>query len=364
MALYKIDGPAKRKLKGHVLPFNSAFSPMQSYFNPGFRQVIGASTSSLDQQRGAVRLMVQNNVHGIANTLHKMLQENPQQVLSSWKALGGEPNTLMHDIVNGNSKPFLDAADAVTKGAAIGCGNCNTKINGRRIGQTPPPNPIPQYIAYYAGTGSLGTNPLVSASDQALFNSYIASWQAGQDANGAYGWLVPGTNTWQTQGNQPDSPTSPDVLMRAAYNTIVNAQKANGYNGMVTAFKIPLLQPNPSTSVYTSPGQTIPVGNWPPPPSANPYAGCSSSGSSSLLSTAINVGAGALNTVVPGAGSIAAGIASNALGGSSSSCSVPADTSPYNPAPTPPVITSSIPWVPLGVAAAALTGLAIFIFND
>ena len=59
-------------------------------------------TASLAPGRNLFRIMVQNNLDGIASKLAKM---NQAQILDLWKKVGGEPGKIAADIRNGAAKP-------------------------------------------------------------------------------------------------------------------------------------------------------------------------------------------------------------------------------------------------------------------
>jgi hypothetical protein len=59
-------------------------------------------TASLAPGRNLFRVMVQNNLDGIASKLAKM---NQSQILDLWKKVGGEPGKIAADIRNGAAKP-------------------------------------------------------------------------------------------------------------------------------------------------------------------------------------------------------------------------------------------------------------------
>lgn len=58
--------------------------------------------ATLAPGRNLFRLIVQNNMDGIASKLAKM---NQQQILDLWKKVGGDPGKIAADIRNGSSKP-------------------------------------------------------------------------------------------------------------------------------------------------------------------------------------------------------------------------------------------------------------------
>jgi len=58
--------------------------------------------ATLAPGRNLFRLIVQNNMDGIASKLAKM---NQQQILDLWKKVGGDPGKIGADIRNGASKP-------------------------------------------------------------------------------------------------------------------------------------------------------------------------------------------------------------------------------------------------------------------
>lgn len=60
-------------------------------------------TASLAPGRNLFRIMVQNNLDGIASKLAKM---NQAQILDLWKKVGGEPGKIAADIRNGSNKPL------------------------------------------------------------------------------------------------------------------------------------------------------------------------------------------------------------------------------------------------------------------
>ncbi len=59
-------------------------------------------TASLAPGRNLFRVMVQNNLDGIASKLAKM---NQAQILDLWKKVGGEPGKIAADIRKGSAKP-------------------------------------------------------------------------------------------------------------------------------------------------------------------------------------------------------------------------------------------------------------------
>jgi len=330
MALYKMDGANNRirELSGSrsgvhsrgVIGFGDypfkldiSFSEHKSY-----AQVIGnPGDLPLDQQRGAFRTLVRNNVHGIATALYKMLQSNPDKVKQAWQSMGGEYNTLMHDIVAGEAKPVLNISDVA---------NMPLSLSGRKMGfaypsGAPPAIPI---IYYYADTyGDPAGRAVTDPTTLSIARIYAAAYPVGQDGNGYYSWYSPSGGWW----SGPDA----DSEFRSAYN---NGFMQNGVGSQSAGapFKGPL-----------------PRG---PQRTAN-------AGTTAL----INAGAAALNTIIPGAGTAAAGIA-NSLIQNGVPGNIPVDTSPQYTPPPPPVI-SVFPVVPvmLGLGAAGLLTL-FFVLKD
>lgn len=116
------------KFNSEKKPFNKFYKSMNISYISGVEPAVGAialpkvgagikkavttvtsgaaagalKTASLAPGRNLFRIMVQNNLDGIASKLAKM---NQAQILDLWKKVGGEPGKIAADIRNGSAKP-------------------------------------------------------------------------------------------------------------------------------------------------------------------------------------------------------------------------------------------------------------------
>ena len=314
MALYKLSG-AKRKV-GRPYQYN-AFHLFERQRRSTVVRIpvlmAGASLSASDpyaQQRGAFRILVQNNIHGIANQLYSLLQKNPALVTAPWIAMGGEPNTIMHDIAQGNAKPAIDAGTAAT---LMLNGNTGAAKIGAK-GSWPPTLSTFTWYAVNMGTllinvpGQLGNNDL-------FLNQLYSSIMAGQDGNGYYGWWDANGNFW--------SGSDADAEMRTAYG-----QTSQWWQG-------------PSNvAMNSAAGPTLASTGGPKAKGADINAAAAASGSGCTGSQVAATAANIANTILPGVGNIIQAASNAVSGATGSGCSV-VDTSPTLPPPAPPIIAVS-----------------------
>lgn len=308
MALYKISG-AHRRINGHqFIPFDF---PDYCFFAPrrNYAQVIGAggASYSLDQQRGAFRALVRNNVNDIATKLYKAVKDMPHQVEAIWKQYGGEPNTLLNDIVEGEKRPSLNISDVAS---------VPLTISGRkRIGATGP------FSYNDNGDGTVTVNAPYAANSGTYTDVPAAA---------AYWLMGPNLNTW-IQGLEAKGVGSGDLQN-------IENQYGNGNP--------------PSTTGLPAIQNTVNMGNAMYQLSLLPPK--------STGAGLVTAGSGILNAFFPGAGNIAAGII-NSLGGGTSG-PVPSDTSPNYPPPSRPVI--GIPVLPIVLGAAAVGTILFLTLSD
>lgn len=116
------------KFNSEKKPYNKFYKSMNISYISGMEPAVGAITlpaikaglkkaattvstgaaanavkgATLAPGRNLFRLIVQNNMDGIASKLAKM---NQQQILDLWKKVGGDPGKIAADIRNGSSKP-------------------------------------------------------------------------------------------------------------------------------------------------------------------------------------------------------------------------------------------------------------------
>lgn len=117
------------KFNSEKKPYNKFYKSMNISYISGMEPAVGAITlpaikaglkkaattvstgaaanavkgATLAPGRNLFRLIVQNNMDGIASKLAKM---NQQQILDLWKKVGGDPGKIAADIRNGSSKPI------------------------------------------------------------------------------------------------------------------------------------------------------------------------------------------------------------------------------------------------------------------
>lgn len=354
MSLHKIDGAKDSQVHSRRIG-DREFLPFPSYFSyPRLRKqtympvIMGPNSSapSLPQQRGAFRKLVRNNVHGIATGLLSRLQTNPQAVTNLWQKYGGEPNTLMNDIVFGSKQPAV----AVSPNATIsGCG-CKGKIG---LAPTAPPSPPPNIPSHYVGVGNAawinaspaGTNPVnpplndnaAGQPTQNNMNSYIASYNAGQDSNGYYGWYSSNGGWWWGSDS--------DAEMRAAYSQLVKAGVPQGFTGGLTPNAGPLPAPKAKGADIRAASNSI----------FSTACGLANASQGIMADVAATSGEDVSS------GQSASQSATNILTLTgqcpASTTTLPVDTSPNLPPPPPPVLPSSFPWLPVIGGVAVLTGL-------
>lgn len=140
----------------------------------------GTGDLSNDQRMGAARLLIQNNVHGIATHL---AAQNQNTIFAKWAAKGGNPTDLANDIKAGASKPV-----AASLGAA---------------GVWPPVLGTAQFYANNTGAPFTGPNTTGPSTNNIFLNQLYSSITTGQDANGYYGWWDSTGTFWS--GSDADS---------------------------------------------------------------------------------------------------------------------------------------------------------------
>lgn len=173
--LYKLNGKTMKVVAMGKKPTSGNALNTGDFASAG-SQIIGIIESAaknnapdqLSYQRGSIRTLIRNNVHGLADAMLQAMGENPDALTHAWLSLGGDPNALKEDVLLGSAHKPLPVIENLSKNInhtpapenrRMGIQGLNSRYSGVGITMPGGGSGIPG-----GGTTHTGSNPPIQGT--------------------------------------------------------------------------------------------------------------------------------------------------------------------------------------------------------